>query len=65
MIHNLISTKEIPTNNCWLQIDEDGPRDMLSSSGFGEEGVVRVILNANVIVTGHHAVWANAVLETV
>ncbi len=36
-----------PTNNTGFQVNEDGPRDMLSSPSLTEEGIERVIGLAN------------------
>mmetsp|Transcript_2838 Transcript_2838/g.6222 ORF Transcript_2838/g.6222 Transcript_2838/m.6222 type:complete len:325 (-) Transcript_2838:54-1028(-) len=48
-----------------LKVQEDGTRDMLASTGLGEEGVEGVITTANGLVRGHLAIGLNAVLQAV
>ena len=53
------------TDDGWLQVDEDGPGDMLPSSGLTEEGVEGVVPPADGLVAGHLAVGLDAVLQTI
>ena len=53
------------TNNSWLQINKDGPGDMLSCSGLREEGVETVISSSDGLVRGHLAIRLDTVLKAV
>ena len=46
-----------------FQIEEDGSGDVLSSSGFGEEGVEGIITTTDGFVRGHLSVRLDSVLQ--
>eukprot|EP00796_Vickermania_ingenoplastis_P007776 gene7777-biopygen5217 len=46
-----------------LQVQEDGAWHVLAGASLGEEGVERIILNANGLVGGHRAVRLDPVLQ--
>ena len=48
-----------------LKIQEDGPGDVLSSSGLAEEGVEGVISTSDGLVRGHLTVGLDTVLQAV
>jgi hypothetical protein len=50
-------------DNGWFEIEEDGSWDMLSSSGFGEEGVESIITTTDGFVGWHLTIWLDSVLE--
>ncbi len=62
-IHNPKATRF--TNNRRFEVDKDGPRDMLSTLGLGEEGVERVVRDPLRFVARHLTIRVNPVLETV
>ena len=47
----------------WLEIEEDGSWDMLSSTSLGEEGVEGIITTTDGFVGRHLTIWLNTVLE--
>ena len=49
----------------WLEINEDGSWNVLSSASLGEEGVEGVVAAADGLVGGHLAVRLDAMLEAV
>ena len=51
------------TNDCRLQIDEDGSRHVLASSGLREESVEGVVAAADRLVGGHLTVGLDPVLQ--
>ena len=51
--------------DCWLQICKDGPGDMSSRAGLGEEGVEGVVGHADGSVIRNLAVWLYSVLHAV
>ena len=53
------------TDDCRFEIDEDGSGDVFSGSGFGEEGVVGVVLDADVVVGWHSSVRSDAVFQAI
>jgi hypothetical protein len=46
-----------------LEVEHNAAGDVLAGAGFGEEGVVRVILDADCLVGGHGTVGLNSVLK--
>jgi len=46
-----------------FEVDENGTRDVLAGSRFREEGVERVVANADGLVGGHLAVRLDPMLE--
>merc|ERR1719334_2084974 len=52
-------------NNRRLEIDEHSPRDIVSSSSLGEEGVEGVISSSKGLVRGHGTIGGDTVLQTV
>jgi len=61
--HNLKALRL--TDYGWLQINEDGTWDVLSSSGLTEERVERVITTSDRLVTGHLTIRLDTMLQTV
>jgi len=47
----------------WLEIEEDGSWDMLSSTSLGEEGVEGIITTTDGFVGWHLTIWLDSVLE--
>merc|ERR1712179_742983 len=52
-------------DNSWLQIDEDGSWDVLSSSSFAEEGVEGIISTSDGLVTWHLTIRLDTMLKAV
>jgi len=52
-------------NDGWLEINEDGSGDVLSSAGLGEEGVERIVTSADGLVRGHLSIGLDSMLEAV
>jgi hypothetical protein len=50
-------------DNSWLEIEEDGSWNMLSSTSLGEEGVESIITTTNGFIRWHLTVWLDTVLE--
>jgi hypothetical protein len=50
-------------NDGWLEIEEHGSWDVLTSTGLGEEGVESVVTTTDGLVGWHLTVWLNSVLE--
>ena len=50
-------------DNGWLEIEEDGSWDVLTSTGLGEEGVESVVTTTDGFVGWHLTVWLDTVLE--
>lgn len=50
-------------NDGWLEIEEDGSWDVLSSSSLTEEGVEGVITTSDGLVRWHLSIWLDSVLE--
>jgi len=50
-------------NDGWLEIEEDGSWDVLSSTGLTEEGVESIITSTNGFVGWHLTIWLDSVLE--
>ena len=50
-------------DDCGLEVEEDATGDVLSSSGFREEGVKGIITTTNGFVWGHLAVRLDSVLQ--
>ena len=50
-------------DNGWLEIEEDGSWDVLTSSGFGEESVEGIVTTTNGFVGWHLTIWLDSVLE--
>jgi len=48
-----------------FQVDKDGTWDVLSRATFGEESVEGVVDASNGLVTGHHAIRLDTVLQAV
>ena len=61
----LLKNHSISTDDGGLEIDEDGSRDVFSGSGFGEEGVEGVVLDADVVVGWHCSVRSDAVFQAI
>ena len=53
------------TDNGWLQIHEDGPRDVFPSPRLGEEGVEAVVAPSDGLVGRHLTVGLNPMLQAV
>ena len=53
------------TNNSGFQVNEDSPGNVLASSSLTEEGVEGVVSTTDGLVTGHLAVWLDAMLQTI
>ena len=53
------------TDNCGLQIDEDGAGHVFAGAGLAEERVEGVVIGAHRLVTGHLAIRLDAVLQAV
>ena len=47
----------------WLEIEEDGSWNVLSSTSLGEEGVEGIITTTDGFVRWHLTVWLNTVLK--
>jgi len=47
----------------WLEIEEDGSWDVLTSTSLGEEGVESIITTTDGFVGWHLTIWLDAVLE--
>jgi len=60
-----VSTSADFIDDSGLEIEEDGARDVLSSTSFREEGVESVITATNGLVGGHLAIRLDTVLEAV
>ena len=60
-----VSSSSDLINDCGLKIQEDGPGDVLSSSGLTEEGVESIITVANGLVRGHLTIGLDTVLQAV
>eukprot|EP00041_Stephanoeca_diplocostata_P007724 m.111310 g.111310 ORF g.111310 m.111310 type:complete len:468 (-) comp17006_c0_seq1:106-1509(-) len=52
-------------NDGWFEVNENATWDVLSGSGFGEEGVERVVTSSDGLVRRHLTVWGNSVLQAV
>jgi len=52
-------------NDGRLEVNEDSTRDVLASTGLGEEGVESVVTAADGLVRRHLTIWLDAVLEAV
>jgi len=50
-------------DNCWLEIEEYSSWDVLTSTGFGEEGVESVITTTDGFIGWHLTVWLDSVLK--
>jgi len=50
-------------DNGWLEIEEDGSWDMLSSTSLGEEGVEGIITTTDGFVGWHLTIWLDSVLK--
>jgi len=50
-------------DNCWLEIEEYSSWDVLTSTGFGEEGVESVITTTDGFIGWHLTIWLDSVLE--
>ena len=50
-------------DNGWLEIEEDGSWNMLSSTSLGEEGVEGIITTTNGFVGWHLTIWLDTVLK--
>ena len=53
----------LPTDDGWLEVDEDGPGDVLAGASLGEEGGEGVVSHG--LVGGHLAVGLDAMLQAV
>ena len=53
------------TDDGGLQIDENSPRDVLSSSRLTEESVERIVTTTDRLITRHLTVGLDAVFQTV
>jgi hypothetical protein len=47
----------------WLEIEEDGSWDMLSSTGLGEEGVEGIVTTTDRFIGWHLTIWLDSVLK--
>merc|ERR1712195_173250 len=47
----------------WLEIEEDGSWDVLTSTGLGEEGVEGIVTTTDGFIGWHLTVWLDSVLE--
>ena len=52
-------------DNGWLEIEEDGSWNVLTSTSLGEEGVEGVVTATDGLVRGHLTVRLDAVFEAV
>jgi hypothetical protein len=50
-------------DNGWLEIEEDGSWDMLSSTSLGEEGVEGIVTTTDRFIGWHLTVWLDSVLK--
>jgi hypothetical protein len=50
-------------DNGWLEIEEDGSWDVLTSTSLGEEGVESIITTTNGFVGWHLTIWLDSVLK--
>jgi hypothetical protein len=50
-------------DNGWLEIEEDGSWDVLTSTSLGEEGVESIITTTDGFIGWHLTVWLDSVLE--
>jgi hypothetical protein len=50
-------------NDGWLEIEEDGSWDVLTSTSLGEEGVEGIITTTDGFVGWHLTIWLDSVLE--
>ena len=57
--------QNVHTDYSWLQVDEDGPRDVLASSSLTEEGVEGIITTSNGLVTWHLTIRLYTMFQTV
>ena len=53
------------TDNCWFQVNENRPRNVLARSSLTEKGVERIVSTADTFVTGHLTVGLDSMLQTV
>lgn len=53
------------TNNSWLQVNKDGPGDILPSSSLTEKGCERVIIASTGLAAGHVAIGLDSMLQAV
>ena len=58
-----VGTSSNLIDNGWLEIEEDGSWDVLTSSGFGEESVEGIVTTTNGFVGWHLTIWLDSVLE--
>merc|ERR1719220_1666494 len=68
----LLGVEELPVstgpdlvNDGGLEVDKDGPGDVLAGAGLAEKGVEGVVASADGLVGRHLAIWLDAVLEAV
>jgi hypothetical protein len=47
----------------WLEIEEDGSWDVLTSTSLGEEGVEGIVTTTDRLIGWHLTIWLNSVLE--
>jgi hypothetical protein len=47
----------------WLEIEEDGSWDVLTSTSLGEEGVESIVTTTDRLIGWHLTIWLNTVLE--
>ena len=50
-------------DNGWLEIEEDGSWDMLTSTSLGEEGVEGIVTTTDRFIGWHLTIWLDSVLE--
>ncbi len=50
-------------DNGWLEIEEDGSWDVLTSTSLGEEGVESVVTTTDRFIGWHLTVWLDSVLK--
>ena len=58
-----VSSRSDLIDDGWFEIEEDTSWDVLSSTGFTEEGVEGIITTTDGLVRWHLSVWLDSVLE--
>jgi hypothetical protein len=65
MVELTVGTSAYFVNDSGFQVHEDGTRDVLSGTSFGEKGVEGIITTTDSLVRGHLPIRLDAVLQAV